>query len=57
MSKASGQTLNVSLSGTVSAHCGTMQNLNGPWTALYTLNGTQMQSPATSPIEITSTCN
>ena len=57
MSKASGQTLNVTLSGMVSSHCGTVQTLNGPWSALYTLNGTKMQSPYTNQIAITSMCN
>jgi hypothetical protein len=56
MSTGSGQTLNVSLSGKVSAHCGTVQTLNGPWSALYTLSGSKMQSPYTQQIGITSTC-
>jgi hypothetical protein len=57
MSARTGQTLNVMLSGMVSAHCGTVQYLNGPWSTLYTVNGTTMQSPYTNQIAITSTCN
>jgi hypothetical protein len=57
LSTSTGGTLNVTLSGKVSAHCGAVQDLNGPWSALYTLNGAQMQSPHTNQIAITSTCN
>jgi hypothetical protein len=57
MSAGTGQTLDITLSGTVSAHCGAIQNLNGTWSALYTLKGTQMQSPGTNQIDITSTCH
>jgi len=57
MSIGTGQTLNVRLSGMVSWHCGTVQYLNGPWSALYTVSGAQRQSPYTNQIAITSTCH
>ena len=56
MSASTGQTLSVTLSGMVSAHCGTVQYLNGPWSALYTVGGTPMQSAYTNQIAIASTC-
>lgn len=56
LNASAGQTLNVSLAGKVSAHCGVVQYLNGPWSMLYRLNGTKTQSPYTSQVAITSTC-
>lgn len=46
----------VYVSGTVSASCGSVQNLNGAWSATYTVDGATMKSDYTTKINVFVTC-